>query len=170
MILGVLHTMLAAPSSDIRRALARYRQEPLFARLFVHARHLLAPLGRVAAEVPSCGRILDVGCGHGLFVNLLAVGAPDREILGVEPSEEKLRTARRSSRGLPNVRYQRGRIDDVAERDFDAIPIVDVFSLLPDEEKLAVLRGCRELLAPNGLLLVKTNDPRPWWKYGVVRL
>ena len=78
---------------------------------------LLAPLRRVAAEVPARGRILDLGCGHGLFANLLATSAPERDILGVDPSSEKLRVARHSSRGLSNVRYQLGRAEDVQGAD-----------------------------------------------------
>jgi 2-polyprenyl-6-hydroxyphenyl methylase/3-demethylubiquinone-9 3-methyltransferase len=154
---------------DISRALGCYRHERPFVRLFVLARHLLAPLRRVAAEVPLRGRVLDLGCGHGLFANLLAVTSPARQILGIDPSADKLAVARRSSRGLANVRYQQGRADDVTERDFDAISILDVLYLLPDDEKLAVLRRCWALLAPGGTLLVKTNDTRPWWKYGIVR-
>jgi 2-polyprenyl-6-hydroxyphenyl methylase/3-demethylubiquinone-9 3-methyltransferase len=151
------------------RALACYRDERSFVRLFVFARHLLAPLGRIAAEMPPRGRILDLGCGHGLFANLLATSGPERKILGVDPSAEKLKVARRSSRRLTNVRYHQGRVEDVDETGFDAISILDVLYLLPDDEKVAVLRRCRELLASGGTLLLKTNDTRPWWKYGVVR-
>lgn len=156
-------------SADITRALACYRDERPFVRLFVFARHLLAPLGRIAAEVPPRGRILDLGCGHGLFANLLATSGPEREILGADPSAEKLMVARRSSRRLTNVRYHHGRVEDVDETGFDAISILDVLYLLPDDQKLAVLRRCRELVAPGGRLLLKTNDTQPWWKYGVVR-
>src|SRR5215210_4809896 len=154
---------------EIRQALACYRQERPFIRLFVLARHLLAPLRRVAAEVPARGRVLDLGCGHGLFTNLLAVTSPEREILGIDPSPEKLQVARRASLDLPNVLYRQGRAEDVTERDFDAITILDVLYLLPDDEKVAVLRRCRELLAPTGMLLLKTNDTRPRWKYAIVR-
>jgi 2-polyprenyl-6-hydroxyphenyl methylase/3-demethylubiquinone-9 3-methyltransferase len=153
----------------VREVLARYRDESLFVRLFVLARHLLAPLERVAREVPTNGRILDLGCGHGLFVNLLALQSPGRRVLGVDPSPAKLEVVRRSSAGLPNVRYQQGRIDDVAEGGWRAITILDVLYLLPDDEKLAVLRHCRSLLAPDGVLLLKTNDTNPRWKYAVVR-
>jgi 2-polyprenyl-6-hydroxyphenyl methylase/3-demethylubiquinone-9 3-methyltransferase len=153
----------------VREALVRYREESPFVRLFVLARHLLAPLERVAGEVPTSGRILDLGCGHGLFVNLLALQSPGRQVLGVDPSPAKLEVARRSSAGLPNVRYQQGRIDDVAEGGWRAITILDVLYLLPDDEKLAVLRHCRSLLAPDGVLLLKTNDTNPRWKYAVVR-
>ena len=155
---------------DVRPALALYRHERPFIRLFTLARHLLAPLRQVAAQVPSRGRILDLGCGHGLFTNLLALGSAERSLLGVDPSPAKLAVARRSSAGLPNVRYVEGRIEDVRERDFAAITILDVLYLLPDEQKLAILRRCRQLIAPDGLLLVKTNDTRPRWKFAVVRL
>src|SRR5207253_1937842 len=93
------------PSVAIRRSLGHYAGQPLAIRGFVLARHLLAPLARVAAAVPSSGRILDVGCGHGLFSNALALGSPDRQVLGVDPSGVKIAVARASSAGLSNVRY-----------------------------------------------------------------
>src|SRR3954469_3141926 len=70
-------TMALGLTNDIKRALDCYRDERPFVRLFVFARHLLAPLGRIAAEVPARGKILDLGCGHGLFANLLAVTSPE---------------------------------------------------------------------------------------------
>jgi 2-polyprenyl-6-hydroxyphenyl methylase/3-demethylubiquinone-9 3-methyltransferase len=155
--------------SNLQRALDRYRGERRFVRLFTRGRSLLAPLEPIANRVPTGGPILDLGCGHGLFTNLLALGAPGRELLGVDPSAAKLAVARRSSQGLANVRYQQGRIEDVVERDFRAITILDVLYLLPDPAKLAVLQRCRALLAPDGLLLLKTNDTRPRWQYAIVR-
>jgi SAM-dependent methyltransferase len=158
------------PLNDIRAALRCYRRAGLPIRFFTFVRHLLAPLERVAANVPSTGRILDLGCGHGLFTNLLAVGNPGREVIGVDPSSEKVAVARQSSSELPNVRYIEGRINDVTDGPFDAIAILDVLYLLPDDEKLDVLRRCRALLAPGGVLLLKTNDTQPRWKYTIVRL
>lgn len=158
------------PRAAIRSSLTRYVGQPLAIRLFVRARHILAPLAAILAEMPTEGRILDVGCGHGLFANALALGSPAREVLGVDPSPTKIRVARTSGAGLPNVRYVQGTVDDLDERDFDAISILDVLYLLPVEQKLGVLRACRERLRPRGLLLVKTNDTRPSWKYAVARL
>jgi 2-polyprenyl-6-hydroxyphenyl methylase/3-demethylubiquinone-9 3-methyltransferase len=154
---------------DVPAALARYRDQSRFVRAFVRARHLLAPLERVALEVPPNGRILDLGCGHGLFTNLLALGSRSRQLLGVDPSPAKIAVARRSSAGLANVGYVHGQIDDVEEDNFRAITILDVLYLLPDAQALSVLRRCRQLLASQGVLLVKTNDTRPFWKYSVVR-
>lgn len=161
---------LLPPSTAIRRSLGRYRGQALGIQGFVLARHLLAPLSRVLAAVPPRGRVLDVGCGHGLFANAAALGSPERQVLGVDPSGAKISVARSSSTGLPNVRYVQGIVQDIEERDFDAISILDVLYLLPIEEKLAVLRACRERIAPDGVLILKTNDTRPPWKYRIARL
>jgi 2-polyprenyl-3-methyl-5-hydroxy-6-metoxy-1,4-benzoquinol methylase len=158
------------PSEAIRQSLGRYNGQPLGIRGFTVARHILAPLARVLDAMPASGRMLDVGCGHGLFANALALGSASREVLGVDPSGSKISVARASSNGLPNVRYQQGLVQDVQDGTFDGISILDVLYLLPVEEKLAVLRACRERISPNGVLVVKTNDTRPPWKYRVARL
>jgi 2-polyprenyl-6-hydroxyphenyl methylase/3-demethylubiquinone-9 3-methyltransferase len=158
------------PPVAIRRSLARYKGQPLGIRGFVLARHLLAPLARVVGAVPPAGRILDVGCGHGLFANALALGSPARQVLGVDPSGAKIAIARASAARLPNVRYVQGIVQQIDEDNFDAITILDVLYLLPIEEKLAVLRACRERIAPDGVLILKANDTRPPWKYRVARL
>jgi 2-polyprenyl-6-hydroxyphenyl methylase/3-demethylubiquinone-9 3-methyltransferase len=158
------------PQTAIRRSLGRYRGQTIGIRGFVLARHLLAPLARVLAAVPPTGRLLDVGCGHGLFANAAALGSPDRQVLGVDPSGAKIDVARSSGAGLPNVRYLQGTVQAVEEAGFDAISILDVLYLLPIEEKLSVLRACRERIGPGGVLIVKTNDTRPPWKYRVARL
>jgi 2-polyprenyl-3-methyl-5-hydroxy-6-metoxy-1,4-benzoquinol methylase len=164
------------PAIALRRAIARYDAQPLGIRAFVRARHVLTPLARILAAVPPAGRVLDVGCGHGLFANALALGSPARTVLGVDPSAAKIAAARASAAArpgapaIPNVRYEQGVVQDMAEDGFDAIAILDVLYLLPVEAKLEILRACRARIAPDGLLVLKTNDTRPAWKYRVARL
>jgi 2-polyprenyl-3-methyl-5-hydroxy-6-metoxy-1,4-benzoquinol methylase len=158
------------PAEALRRSLQRYRRQPPGIRGFVLARHLLAPMARILEAMPPAGRLLDVGCGHGLFANALALGSPTRDVLGVDPSPAKIEIARTSSADLPNVRYQQGEVQEIEETGFDGVSILDVLYLLPVKEKLAVLRACRERIAPDGVLVLKTNDTRPSWKYRVARL
>jgi 2-polyprenyl-3-methyl-5-hydroxy-6-metoxy-1,4-benzoquinol methylase len=162
----------AAPSrgaSALARALALYADEPLSVRLHVQARHWLAPLQRIADHVPPRGRVLDVGCGHGLFGNLLALESPCRQVLGVDPMASKIAVAQRVARALPNASYRVGSAADALEdrppAGYDVVTILDVLYLLPPPAKLALLQACRALLAPHGLLLLKTNDTAPAWKY-----
>jgi 2-polyprenyl-3-methyl-5-hydroxy-6-metoxy-1,4-benzoquinol methylase len=159
-----------APEIAIRRSLGLYSAERPGTRGFVWARHVLCPLAPIAAEIPPRGRVLDVGCGHGLFANALALGSPARTVLGIDPSAVKIDVARRSAARLPNISYSRGVVQALADGGFDAISILDVLYLLPVEEKLAVLRACRERIADDGVLVVKANDTRPSWKYVVARL
>ncbi len=152
-------------SSPISRALHLYDDHPLGVRAFVRTRHLLCPLSAVEQQVPARGRILELGCGHGLFSALMAVASPERSIVGVDPSHVKIDTARRLVGKLPNVAFMQGTIDDCREGNLAAISIVDVLYLLPPAEKLRILQRCRELLAPGGRLVLKTNDTHPAWKY-----
>jgi 2-polyprenyl-3-methyl-5-hydroxy-6-metoxy-1,4-benzoquinol methylase len=153
------------PRTAMARALALYDREPLGARLHVHARHWLCPLEPIAERVPPRARVLDVGCGHGLFANLLALQSPARDVFGVDPMATKIAVAERVAQGVPNVRYAVGSAADVQDAGYDAITILDVLYLLPRPAKLALLQRCRELIAPHGVLLLKTNDKRPRWKY-----
>jgi 2-polyprenyl-3-methyl-5-hydroxy-6-metoxy-1,4-benzoquinol methylase len=158
-------TLSTSARSALTRALALYDAEALSVRFHVQARHRLCPMERIAAHVPLAGRVLDVGCGHGFFGNLLALGSPDRQVVGVDPMASKIAVARRVAERLPNARYAVGSAADITDGPYDVVTILDVLYLLPRPAKLALLRQCRALLAPDGVLLLKTNDRQPRWKY-----
>ncbi len=142
-----------------------YDDQPLGVRAFVRTRHLLCPLSEVERHVPRRGRVLDLGCGHGLFSALMAVSSPERSIVGMDPSYVKIDVASKLASKLPNVKFMEGTIGDCSEGNLDAISIVDVLYLLPLAEKRRVLTRCLELLSPGGRLILKTNDTHPAWKY-----
>jgi 2-polyprenyl-6-hydroxyphenyl methylase/3-demethylubiquinone-9 3-methyltransferase len=153
------------PTSTLQRALALYDAEPPGVRLHVHARHWLCPIQRIASYVPPAGRVLDVGCGHGFFANLLALESPARQVVGVDPMASKIAVAQRVAQPLANARYAVGSAADVTGGPYAVITILDVLYLLPRPAKLALLQQCRALLAVDGLLLLKTNDRKPRWKF-----
>lgn len=143
-----------------------YVKQPLFVRWFVRLRHLLSPLEALEKLVPREGKILDLGCGHGLFTNYMALKAPSRSLLGVDPAPAKIQAARMTEAMVPNARYLLGTIDDIpAESRFDAITIIDVLYLLPEIEQEKILKVCHRLLADSGVLVLKTQDTRPRWRH-----
>lgn len=156
-------------TADFTGARKLYRGESRGTRAFVFARHMLAPLAAIAGRVPRTGAVLDVGCGHGLFSLALAGGDPTRRIVGIDPSPAKISVARRAGRQFPSATFREGLVQSVTGEQFETVIVLDVLYLLPDPLKRSLLEACRRLLVPNGVLLLKTNDTHPAWKYAVAR-
>ncbi len=156
-------------TSLMSRALHLYDDQPLGIRAFVRTRHLLCPMAEIERHVPTRGRILDLGCGHGLLSAVMAVASPERSIVGVDPSAVKIATAVRLAARLSNVQFRQGTVEDFDEIGLDAVTINDVLYLLPPPEKEKILQRVLDLLAPGGRLILKTNDTHPAWKYGWAR-
>ncbi len=126
------------------------------------ARRLLDMVGRYRAG----GRLLDVGCGHGLLIDEAA--RRGWEAVGIELSTDAAAYA--TERLGADVRQTP--LEELAEEPFDAIVMADVIEHLHDP--LAGIDRCHELLAPDGVLLVVTPDAasptarlagRRWWGY-----
>jgi 2-polyprenyl-3-methyl-5-hydroxy-6-metoxy-1,4-benzoquinol methylase len=150
----------------MRDALRIYSKQPLLIRWFVRLRHCLSPLEALESLVPKEGMIMDLGCGHGLFTSYMALREPSRSLLGVDPSPAKIEAAKITESVVPNARYQLGSIENVPEQNrFDAITIVDVLYLLPEIEQMKILKVCHHFLNDTGVLVLKTQDTRPRWRY-----
>jgi SAM-dependent methyltransferase len=107
-------------------------------------------LGRRAA-------VLDAGCGPGHHAHFLSTCGHD--VIGVDLSEGMLRIARRRT---PRVAF--ARMDMQALRfpaaSFDAIWCAAAAIHVPREEIVALLRGFREVLRPDGILGVNMQVGR----------
>jgi SAM-dependent methyltransferase len=122
-----------------------------------------ALLAAVAAQRPT-GRLLDVGCGHGLLLD--EARARGYEVSGVEPSA----SASAYARDVLGLDVRTGSLEELVGGEFDVITLVDVLEHLADP--LAAIEECRSRLAGDGLLCVVTPDPssltarlagRRWW-------
>ncbi len=143
-----------------------YSEQSFLIKMFVRLRHLLSPLEVLESWVPNEGSMLDLGCGHGLFTNYMALRASSRNIVGVDPSLAKIEVAKRTESRVPNVHYILGDINDALKYGaFDAITIVDVLYLLPEVMQKETLRVCYQLLKDAGILILKTQDTKPLWRF-----
>jgi 2-polyprenyl-3-methyl-5-hydroxy-6-metoxy-1,4-benzoquinol methylase len=153
------------PDAAARAALRAYRGAPLGDRLHVLVRWLTCPFPPVVEALPTEGRVLEVGCGHGLFSGYLARRSPGLQVVGVDIDVDKIAVAA-AAEPLDGgrLRFAVGDSCSVPEGPWDAVVLVDVLYLLDEAGQRALLESCAAVLAPGGVLVVKDMATRPRWK------
>ncbi|HVO43977.1 MAG TPA: class I SAM-dependent methyltransferase [Aggregatilineales bacterium] len=131
-------------------------------RLHMTIRWRVCPMRRIASYVPERGVIVDLGCGHGLFTQLMAREAQDRTVIGVDLDEHKVALAKTLC--VPNLRFEVGDLAAVELPPVDALIILDVFYLVPYAVQEALLRACARRLGHGGVILLKDMAEVPRWK------
>ena len=116
----------------------------------------------IEPNIPASGkRAVDLGCGSGRFVDLLAKRYDG--VLGVDIAEREIEMARAKHR-QPHVVFEtRSLLDVTAERDglFDLVFSVNTIYHLQDHEN--VLPHVKSLVAPGGhVVVVDIVDPGQW--------
>lgn len=154
----------------LKRALARYRQAPIAARLFVRGRAFLSDLAVVERYVPKKGFIVDLGCGHGLFACVLRESSPTRRVLGIDLDPRKVEVARSAIQDTTWLRFEVGDIVADPPPKCDAVTIVDVLYLLPFDVQEQVLRNAASALGEGAPLIVKAQERRTDPRYAVTYL
>ena len=152
------------------QALSLYLHQPLGVRLHTRLRAWSAPLATVVNALPLEGSLLDVGCGHGLISNEVALRSPIARVLGVDLSETKIASARASVGARTNVEFRLSPLQDVPESGFDAVSLIDVLYLVPADSWTPFLRTCLEKLRPGGIFVLKEIGTEPWWKFERLKL
>ena len=124
-------------------------------------------LEEVGQYLPKEGRVLDIGCGFGLFSLYFATTRPDLAILGIDQDGQRIALARESADklGLENVDY---RVADARtlppDGSYDAIYMLDLLHHLPRDDVPGFLAEVRSRLREGGVLIVKDVEDRPAWK------
>jgi 2-polyprenyl-6-hydroxyphenyl methylase/3-demethylubiquinone-9 3-methyltransferase len=147
-------------------ALKAFDALPLTERLFVRARLFSAPLEELVKRARGT-RMLDVGCGHGLLCSMLAMGFPDRFVVGIDPDPKKIDWARRSVGRLGNTRFDVMTVERLAALEpesFDTVTVSDVLYLLPQSAWPDFFAACHRLLKAGGVLLLKEAEDDGGWR------
>jgi trans-aconitate 2-methyltransferase len=95
-------------------------------------------------------RVVDLGCGNGELTRRLADALPGCQVLGIDESEEMLAGA--AQYAGPDVRFERGRIEDL-QGEFDLIFSHAAIQWVPHHEEL--IPRLYDRLAPGGQLAVQ---------------
>jgi|ERR1700752_89861 len=119
----------------------------------------------IAAEVPDNANVLDIGCGTGSLLPLLA--RRGARVVAIDKSPEMVTTARERAAAeeiLDSVSIKQSTAMEIDrlfhENQFDAVVLSLVMSELTDDEQTWLLNQCARILKPNGVLLV-ADEFRP---------
>lgn len=109
----------------------------------------------------GASRVLEIGCGEGVNLIAMALGAPGAEFVGVDLAETAIAMARETAAasGLANVAFHALDLAAIggAFGDFDVIVAHGVYTWTPDPVRAALMRVFSERLAPDGLAFVSFN-------------
>lgn len=109
--------------------------------------------------LPEEGRLLDIGCGFGLFSVYFALMARGRQIRGVDPDRRRVELARRVAAEVgvsDRVSYEVGTAEALPlGQPYQGIYMLDVLHHLRRDQQVPLLHRLRRLVAPGGTLLIK---------------
>ena len=112
---------------------------------------------------PSEGRLVDLGCGNGIFPALLALKSPKMSIIGIDDDEKKLKIAKELF-NFKNLKFEKGNIIDFELPKAEHFSLIDVLYLIPFEYQELLIKKISEKIE-DGFLLIKEMDKRPYPKY-----
>jgi len=133
----------------------------------------VAHLFGLSAPKVATSRVLELGCASGGNILPLALRYPESRVVGIDLSPVQIEAGRKAAAelGLDNIELHQGDLGEIAPTlgTFDYIICHGVYSWVPPEVQEAILRVCRENLAPDGVAFVSYNCYPGWKAKEVVR-
>ena len=149
---------------DYEEVVRLYPSPSSWVKLYFAQRFLVCPFRRVESAVPKSGVVVDIGCGHGVFANLLAVRSGARHVIGCDIDAARINVARSSVGGRNNIYFSVS--NDVATLpSCDAVTLLDVLHHVAPDVRLRLLQEVFQKLSPGGELVIKDIDKAPRFKY-----
>jgi len=138
-------------------------------------RPYICPFHLLVDYVPHDASVLDVGCGAGLFILLMARLGRIRSAVGFDADYVAIAAAQdaaaKLSNGAPLIHFEPHSAHDRWPKGrFDVVSIIDVMHHVPPEKQSSLIATAAEHLNEGGLLLYKDMASRPLWRAWANRL
>jgi SAM-dependent methyltransferase len=154
---------LASADASMRRIVRAY-DDPII-RAYCTIRFMILRqrfLFEIGQYLPASGRLLDLGCGFGLFALYFAMRSPTISVHGFDLNERRIQAARRAAAvlGLQNVQFEVA--DATAFRFVEPIAaayMLDLIHHIPVASVRPLMETIAANLTPGGRLLVKDIEP-----------
>ncbi len=136
--------------------------------LFFIYRWTVFPHLLVESYIPREGLVYDIGCGYGIFSNMLALTSDKRNVVGIDFSSHRLSNATRVGRNLrlPNVNFFQDNVFKLKLEECSAVVIIDVLHHISSWEKQKLLLDeVIPYVKPSGKVIIVDILPLVSWKY-----
>jgi 2-polyprenyl-3-methyl-5-hydroxy-6-metoxy-1,4-benzoquinol methylase len=171
-----IETPAASPSARELSQTARelFAEAPLVPRTLQTYRPYICPFDVLLEFVPASSTVLDIGCGAGLFLALLAKYKGVAAATGVDLNAQAISIANamkeRAHLGA-QVEYMVGSASgELPGGEFDVVSMIDVLHHVPPEAQNDALRQAAAKVRPGGLFVFKDMGRRPHWRAAANRL
>jgi 2-polyprenyl-3-methyl-5-hydroxy-6-metoxy-1,4-benzoquinol methylase len=116
---------------------------------------------------PHGNTLIDIGCGHGLLINLLSKQNPGyQKFIGVDLASDKIKIAKQIEND--RISFYHMDIFDLEER-ADVYSILDVLYLIPYDIQEKLFIYIFDIIPEKGHFFIKEVDTKPPWKFHFLR-
>lgn len=154
----------------IRQTIIRSYQDwviRLYSRIRFHIINIRF-LEMMEQHLPTQCKVLDVGCGFGLFANYFALRDPSRQIVGVDLNAKRIAEAQQVAQALqiPNVQFLVGDANsyEFEHSPFDVVITLDLLHHLDRAGAERLIGSVYRHLNEGGIYIVKEVNAQPFWK------
>lgn len=131
-------------------------------------RPYICPFDRLISLVPQGSCVLDVGCGAGLFLGLLAADGRITSGHGFDANSVAIDVARKMA--IDSGYSERLYFESISVSKpwpvghFDVVSLIDVMHHVPGDQRKALIASVSSHLKPGGLFIYKDMVRKPLWR------
>ncbi len=138
----------------------RFKSAPFLVRLFIRLRWMYTPYPSISSHLPNEGKILDLGCGHGLLSITLALQSSKRQIIGIDHDANRISIAKVASSDIKNLTFNAGSISILDSERFEGIALIDFLHNFQLEQQRELLKKIYAGLQSDGVFVFRQIDDK----------
>jgi 2-polyprenyl-3-methyl-5-hydroxy-6-metoxy-1,4-benzoquinol methylase len=147
---------------NIKKTVELYKKDE-FTRFFSQIRFWDAPFEKLIKLIPERAKVLDLGCGDGIFSNFIALSHKGTVVTGIDINKQRIKEA---YRGLSNTSFSYGNVLTAKFPKSDIILMTHLLHHLPSkkDQEILILKSIKSL-NKGGKLIISEVAEKPFWKY-----
>lgn len=151
-----------------------YRSASFIQRALNSARPYICPFHTLLKHVPQDSTVLDIGCGSGLFLNLLAYRNIVKRSIGIDAAKQPIETARNALKLIEtrtDITFEHRTVEEgLPDMKFDVVSMIDVAHHIDPNFQRSAIEAAASSVSDNGIFLFKDIGSRPLWRAWANRL